>query len=120
MVCRIVGGFVFPVVSGGRSWIAGTFGGGSGGLTPRNVCRNHFARVTGEVRAAFDVTVSSAPFPRRPRRISRSGHSVTGRHYGPYLFGMPWRVAGRSFTLGDPALTASTTVRSLRPIRPDA
>jgi len=30
----------FPVVSSRFSLICGTFGGGSGGLTPRNVCRN--------------------------------------------------------------------------------
>ena len=40
---------------------------------PRKVCRNHLPRVTGEVRAASDVTVSSAPFPSRPRRMSSSG-----------------------------------------------
>ena len=42
-----------PVESTGLSLIAGTLGGGSGGLTPRNVCRNHLPRATGEVRAAF-------------------------------------------------------------------
>ena len=30
-------------------------------------------RATGDVRAAFDVTVSSAPLPSSPRRMSRSG-----------------------------------------------
>src|SRR4051794_13121655 len=52
IVCRIDGAFTLPVESAGFSLIAGTFGGGSGGLTPRNVCRNHLPRVTGEVRAA--------------------------------------------------------------------
>ena len=76
MVSRMVGAFALPVASTGLSLIAGTFGGGSGGLTPRKVCRNHLPRATGEVRAAFDVTVSSAPLPSRPRRMSRSAGSV--------------------------------------------
>ena len=81
--CRIVGGFVLPVLSAVRSTNAGTSGGGSGGLTPRNVCRNHLPRVTGEVRAAFDVTVISAPLPSRPRRTSSDAGSVTRRKCGP-------------------------------------
>src|ERR1700724_2374391 len=61
MVCRIVGGLTFPVASAGLSWMAGTSGGGCGGSTPRNVCRNHLPRVTGDVRAAAEVTVSNVP-----------------------------------------------------------
>src|SRR6187401_3325773 len=60
---RMVGVFVFPVVSAAFSFITGTLGGGSGGLTPRNVTRNHLPRTVGEVRAAYEVCVKSAPFP---------------------------------------------------------
>ena len=45
MGSRIVGAFALPVESAGFSLSAGTFGGGSGGLTPRKVCRNHLPRV---------------------------------------------------------------------------
>src|SRR5215510_5723564 len=34
-------------------------------------------------RAACEVTVSNAPLPRRPRRMSNSGPSVTRRNCGP-------------------------------------
>src|SRR2546426_64541 len=60
-VWRMVGVLVLPVGSTAGSLGFGTLGGGSGGLTPRNVCRNHLPRVTGEVRAAADVRVNSAP-----------------------------------------------------------
>ena len=83
IVWRMVGGFALPVESTGCSLSAGTLGGGSGGLTPRNVCRNHLPRVTGEVRAAFEVSVNSAPLPSRPRRMSRSAGSVTSRNCEP-------------------------------------
>ena len=83
MVSRMVGAFALPVESTGLSLMIGTFGGGSGGLTPRNVCRNHLPLATGEVRAAFDVTVNSAPLPSKPRRMSSSGGNVTRRNCGP-------------------------------------
>jgi hypothetical protein len=46
----------------------GTFGGGGGGGVPSITSITHFPRMTGDVRSAFEVIVSSAPLPRRPRR----------------------------------------------------
>ena len=50
----------------GRAWIvrdqvasAGTFGGGSGGGVPSKLFRIHFPRRTGEVRMAWEVSVST-------------------------------------------------------------
>src|SRR6202035_2901137 len=83
ILSRVVGAFALPVESTALSLIAGTFGGGSGGLTPRNVCRYHLPRATGEVRAAFEVRASNAPLPSKPRRTSRSAGKVTRRNCGP-------------------------------------
>src|SRR4029434_3459598 len=55
------------------SRLTSTPGGGSGGLTPRNVSRNHLPRATGEVRAGADVMVTRAPFPRAPRNTRSAG-----------------------------------------------
>ena len=45
----------------------------------------HFVHLasTGDVRAAFEVTVKRAPFPSNPRRISISAPRVTRRNCGP-------------------------------------
>ena len=85
MMSRIVGTLTLPVVSptAFSLRLVSTPGGGCGGSTPRNVVWNHLPRATGDVCAAFDVTVSSAPLPSRPRRMSSSGGSVTRRNCGP-------------------------------------
>src|SRR3977135_1954014 len=65
-----------------------TSGGGCGGRAPRNVSRNDLPRTTGEVRAAADVTVNSAPLPSRPRRMSSSGANGTPRDCETQVFGV--------------------------------
>ena len=77
-----VGIFVFPVSLPVFSCTS-TPGGGCGGSTPRNVAWNHLPRVTGEVRAGFDVTASRPPLPINPRRTSSEAGNVTRRNCGP-------------------------------------
>ena len=48
-----------------------------------------FQLTTGDVRAACDVTVSKAPLPSRPRRVSSCAGSVTRRNCEPYTLGIP-------------------------------
>src|ERR1043166_7387015 len=61
MRSRMVGSFAFPVLSCVDALIIGTFGGGLGGLTPRNVSRNVLPRATGDVLVACEVTSIHAP-----------------------------------------------------------
>jgi len=68
----------------GKSFLSReVLGGGSGGATPRNVCRNHLPRAAGDVRAALDVSVISPPLPIKPRLMSSSAGRVTRRNCEP-------------------------------------
>ena len=46
----------------------GTFAGGGGGGVPRRFPRIQFPRMTGDVRVAYDVTVSTLPCRSNPPR----------------------------------------------------
>src|SRR6187399_2274579 len=60
MRSRMVGSFELPVLSWAEGLIIGTFGGGLGGLTPRNVSRKTLPRVTVEIRAQADAAEPAA------------------------------------------------------------
>ena len=66
---------------------SGTLGGGGGGGVPSSTSITHLPRSTGEVRSAIEVSCSTLPWPRMPRRAgSASGHAGTA---SPITFGMP-------------------------------
>ena len=52
---------------------AGTLGGGAGGGDPSSTSITHLPRCTGEVRSATEVSSSTLPWPRMPRRSSGTG-----------------------------------------------
>ena len=56
----------------------GTSGGGGGGGEASKLSSTYFPRSTGEVRAAYDVTVRMLPWPSKPARCV-SGPSSTRR-----------------------------------------
>ena len=66
----------------------GTFCGGGGGGVPTMFSRIHLPRSTGEVRLAYDVTVSTLPWPRIPPR-TLSSPSATRLKRLPYTLGIP-------------------------------
>src|SRR6185436_20154406 len=70
------------------SFNAGTFGNGGGGGAPIKFSSTHLPRITGEVRVAYEVTVSTLPCRSKPPR-SLSLPSATRRKRLPYTFGMP-------------------------------
>src|SRR5580698_8560012 len=62
----------------------GTFGGGSGGGVPRIFSSTHTPRLTGDVRKfCTQVSESTLPCPKSPRRYARSGPSATRRNCAP-------------------------------------
>ena len=73
---------VVPFVSSS----AGTFGGGGGGGDPSSTSITHLPRITGDVRSAIEVSVSTLPWPRMPRR---SSGTVTRRNWLPVTLAMP-------------------------------
>jgi hypothetical protein len=75
-----------PAISPLVSSSVGTFGGGAGGGEPIITSITHLPRITGEVRSATDVSTSTLPCVRMPRR---SGGNATRRNALPVTFGMP-------------------------------
>ncbi len=65
----------------------GTFGGGAGGGEPSSTSMIHLPRSTGDVRSAIEVSASTLPWPRMPRRFGSV--SATLRKLLPVTFGMP-------------------------------